>query len=82
MEYYKYHHNKYDNIHYLTSTQQKQEIIDYINIYISNQKTINWDTIKKEIKNYKLINNFDKILIEDKYNIFNINIKSKYYIIH
>jgi hypothetical protein len=38
---YKYHHNKYDNIHYLTSTEQSQEIVDFINIFISKMTNIN-----------------------------------------
>ena len=76
---YKYHHNKYDNIHYLTSHEQTQELLDFINIFISN-KTINWDVLTDEINKYIINNTNNNIIIEDKYNIFNINIKYKYLI--
>jgi ubiquitin-protein ligase len=81
---YKYHSNKYDNIHYLTSTEQNQDIIDFINIFISNMTisnmNINWDIIKHELDKYKSIDTIDKIVIEDKFNIFNVNIKYKHQI--
>ncbi len=75
---YKYHYNKYDNIHYLSSTEQSQELLDYINIYISNMNIFDWNLIISEINKYIFINNFNKICIEDKFNIFNINIKYKH----
>ncbi len=76
---YKYHHNKYDNIHYLTSVDKNQELVDFINIFISNMNNIDWDIIKSAMENYNSINNdCNKIVIEDKYNIFNVNIKYKY----
>ncbi len=75
---YKYHHNIYDNIHYLTSEDDNQELVDFINIFISNMNNIHWDIIKSAMENYKSINNINKIIIEDKFNIFNVNIKYKY----
>ncbi len=75
---YKYYHNKYDNIHYLTSTEQSQELLDFINIFLSSLTDINWNIIEDIVKNYKPINNINNIIIEDKYNIFNVNIKYKY----
>lgn len=74
---YKYHHNKYDNIHYLTSTEQTQELLDFINIFISN-KSIDWNVVIDEINKYKNRISNNTIVIEDKYNVFNINIKYKY----
>ena len=76
---YKYHHNKYDDIHYLTSTDQSQELLDFINIFISNMNNINWDIINSAVENYNYINNNNNNSnIEDKFNIFNVNIKYKY----
>ena len=48
---YKYYHNKKDNIHYITSTEQIQEILDYLNIFISYE--INKSIFISDIQNLK-----------------------------
>lgn len=79
---YKYYCNKVDNLQFITSSDQTQEIIDYINIVLSNNNSceynINWDDINIIIKKYKLSTDINKIIIEDKYNIFNITTNTKY----
>lgn len=68
---YKYYNN---TIKYVTSTEQSKEIIDYINILLSDNPTnINWDTIGKLVANYKSSNDVNIVSIEDTLNIFNIN---------
>jgi ubiquitin-protein ligase len=77
---YKYYENKKDNINYITSTEQSQDILDYINMFISYEinNNINLDIIVNQIKKYKPINIIDTISLVDKFNIFNISTKSKY----
>ncbi len=74
----KYKYYCCDNkIHYITSSEQNKEIIDFINIYLSNNK-LDWEIIRNMIINYKLSNEMNRIIMDDKYNIFNINTKTKY----
>jgi ubiquitin-protein ligase len=75
---YKYYCNKSENVHFLTSVEQNKEIIDYINIMISNNCELDLENICSIIKKYKLSEDTDKIIIEDKYNIFNIKTNTKY----
>lgn len=76
---YKYYYSHIDeDSHYITSLEQSKEIIDIINIYLSKNKA-DWVNISKLISTYKLSNETDIINIEDKMNIFNVNIKTKYY---
>jgi ubiquitin-protein ligase len=72
---YKYYCD--ENIQYITSSEQNKEIIDYINIFLANNK-LDWSNIIMLISNYKSSNDMTRIIIDDKYNIFNINNKTKY----
>jgi ubiquitin-protein ligase len=75
---YKYYCNKSENVHFLTSLEQNKEIIDYINIMISNKLEFDMENICSIIKKYKLDEYTHKNMIEDKYNIFNIKTNTKY----
>ena len=77
---YKYYCNKDENLQLITSSEQNQEIVDYINIILSNYSlhNINWDNICDTIKKYKLSNDITNNIIEDKYYIFNITTMAKY----
>ncbi len=72
---YKYYCD--ENIQYISSSEQNKEIIDFINIFLANNK-LDWNDISKLISNYKYSNEINRIIIDDKYNIFNINTKTKY----
>ena len=75
---YKYYCNKSENFHFLTSLEQNKEIIDYINIMISNKLQLDMENICNIIKKYKLDEYTNNNIIEDKYNIFNIKTNTKY----
>ncbi len=76
---YKYYNclQSNENYHYITSSEQNKEIVDFINIFLSNNKA-DWNVIIELISNYKSSNDANRIIIDDKYNIFNINTKTKY----
>ena len=74
-----YYNNKSDEYYqYITSSEQSKEIIDCINIYLSKNKA-NWEIICKLILTYKLSKEPNIVNIEDKMNIFKVNIKTKYH---
>jgi ubiquitin-protein ligase len=74
---YKYYCND-NNYKYVTSSEQSKEIVDYINILLSNNN-IDWNNISELVSNYKSSNDINNIIsIDDTLNIFNINTKTKY----
>ncbi len=77
---YKYYSCKQNNeiYNFVTSSEQTQEIVDYINIILSNYKSFDLNRISDLLKSYKSSNESNLIIIDDTFNIFNINTKTKY----
>ncbi len=73
---YKYYNN--DVYKYITSSEQTKEIVDYINIILASNYNFNLEKLTDLISNYKSSTDTNRIIIDDKYNIFNINNKTKY----
>jgi ubiquitin-protein ligase len=74
----KYTYIEEDDIHYVTSSEQNSEIINNINILLSNIKNINVQKVINIINNYES-NNHDLYInnIDDKFYIFQDNNISK-----